>query len=42
MYDKVIYLGKTLKDWCVILHNAFSIGELYRLSSQNVDFYKFI
>ena len=40
MYDKIKYQGKTLNEWCKILHNEFSIGELYRLSQENVDFNK--
>ena len=38
MYSNVKYLGKTLAEWQKILHNVFSIGELYRMSKQNIDF----
>ncbi len=40
MYDKVKYEGKTLLEWQRLLHNTFSLGELYRLSKQKWDFNK--
>lgn len=38
MYDNVKYMGKTLKTWCDIFANEFSVGELYRMMQDHVDF----
>ena len=40
MYENVKYQGKTLREWCEALHNKFTIGELYRMSKDKVDFTK--
>lgn len=38
MYDKVKYLGKTLKKWQEDFHNLYSLGELYQMMLKRVDF----
>ena len=38
MYDNVVYMGKTLKEWCDLLANEYTRGELYRMSKDNVHF----
>ena len=40
MYDKIRYMGKTLKEWREIMYNKYSLGELYRMSLDKVDFSK--
>ena len=37
MYDKVIYMGMTLPQWEKVLHNLYSLGELYRMMQDKVD-----
>lgn len=39
MYDKVKYMGKTLKEWQKLTANQYSFGELYRMMLEKVDFY---
>ena len=38
MYENVKYLGKTLKEWQEELYNEYSLGELYRMMKDKVDF----
>lgn len=38
MYENVVYMGKTLKEWCKLLANEYTLGELYRMSKENIDF----
>ena len=38
MYDKVTYMGKTLKEWRDMLFNEFSLGELYSMMQEGIDF----
>ena len=38
MYDKVKYMGKTLKKWQEDFHNLYSLGELYQMMSVQTDF----
>jgi hypothetical protein len=38
MYDNVKYLGCSLKEWQEKLHNTYSLGELYRMMQEHVDF----
>ena len=38
MYDNVIYMGKTLKEWSKELKNEFTLGELYRMMQNGDDF----
>lgn len=38
MYDNVVYLGKTLKEWCKELFNEFTPGELYQMMQEGIDF----
>lgn len=40
MYGAVIYKGKRLADWQRDLQFMFSLGELYRMMKDNVDFTK--
>ena len=42
MYDNIIYYGKTLKEWTIVLHNQYTAGELYRMMADNVDFTKLV
>lgn len=36
MYDNMKYLGRTLREWQTALHNAYSLGELYRAIQRGV------
>lgn len=38
MYENVVYMGKTLKEWCKLLANEYTLGELYCMSKDNVNF----
>lgn len=38
MYDNVVYMGKTLKEWSEVFFNNFTCGELYRMSKEGVNF----
>lgn len=38
MYENVVYMGKTLKEWCELLANEYTLGELYRMSRDNINF----
>ena len=40
MYGAVIYKGKRLADWQRDLRFMFSLGELYRMMKDGVDFTK--
>ncbi len=37
MYEHVKWQGKTLKEWQEILHNTYSLGELYRMVQDGKD-----
>ena len=38
MYENVVYMGKTLKEWCKLLANEYTLGDLYYMSKKNIDF----
>ena len=38
MYENVVYMGKTLKEWCELLAYEYTLGELYSMSRDNVNF----
>lgn len=38
MYDNIVYQDKTLKAWAAVLHNQYSMGELYRMMREGVSF----
>ena len=40
MYDNIKYLGNTLKEWQIILHNTYTLGELYCLTKDKIDLNK--
>lgn len=39
MYHDYIHQGKTLDEWQKLLNGQFSLGELYRMAQENVDFF---
>jgi len=38
MYENVVYMGKTLKEWRELLAYEYTLGELYCMSKENIDF----
>ena len=40
MYDKIFYLGMTLKDWAKVFNYEFSLGELYMMMIEGANFLK--
>ena len=38
MYDNIKYMGMTLPQWEKALHNLYSLGELYKMMQDKVDF----
>ena len=38
MYDNVVYMGKTLKKWRELMFNVYTLGELYQMSREKVNF----
>lgn len=40
MYTNVKYNGLTLPQWAEVLHNTYSLGELYQMAMDGVNFNK--
>lgn len=40
MYDNKKYMGKTLVEWQKLMHNRYSLGELYQMAKDKQDFVK--
>ena len=38
MYDKIYYMGMTLPQWSIAFHSIYTLGEIYRMMQDNVDF----
>lgn len=38
MYGKVTYMGKKLIEWAELMMNEYSLGELYQMMLNKVDF----
>lgn len=38
MYDKIYYMGMALPQWSIALHSTYTLGEIYRMMQDNVDF----
>ena len=38
MYKNIVYMGKTLEEWQQVFFNEYTLGELYRMMQDGVNF----